>query len=59
MMVKVRNKVIFVMFIISAAAVGSSDTILPGVICLVSVYMLYTGCKAEVCEENEPVTAGE
>lgn len=52
MMRKGMDKVIFVMFMISAAAIGSSDTILPEVICLASVYMLYKDCKGLVAVEE-------
>lgn len=58
MMKKVRNKIIFAIFLLSAAAMDSSNIILPGTVCLIAVCSLYIGCGTKICKKKEPVAAG-
>lgn len=53
-----KTKNLFVLFLISAAAMDSNNAILPGMICLTSICLLYISCRAEMCKKKEPIAAG-
>lgn len=55
MMKKISGKVIFVLFLISAAAMDSENMIIPGVMCLVSICLLYISCRIEMSKKKESV----
>lgn len=55
MMKKVSGKVIFVLFLISAAAMDSENMMVPGAICLISVCLLYISYRIEMSKKKESV----
>lgn len=57
MIKKVSGDVIFVLFLISAAAMDSDNVILPGMICLTSICLFYISSRMEESKKKESVRA--